>query len=754
MARRLGARASLTAAVSLGALLAARPLAAQADTIPFTPGMVIDRSVVIAPGTYRVSAPASLDSALVTVRGSGITLDLRGVVLVGADPDGPPDAGTGVALAVDGGRDVTIRGARIRGYRFAVIARGTRGLRILENELNYTWKPQLFSLPEHESLVDWLSFHHNEAGEWLRFGAAIYLDGVRGGEVAGNRAMQGMNGLLMTRTDSLVIRDNIFAFNSGLGIGLYRSSDNLIVANALDFNVRGYSHGVYRRGQDSAGLLLYEQSRGNVVAYNSVTHGGDGLFLWAGQETMDAGTGGANDNVFFENDFSFAPTNAIEATFSRNAFVANRATGSDHGLWGGYSYESAIAGNCFAGNRVGIAIEHGQDNVITANRFRGDGTAIRLWANPIEPSDWGYPKHRDTRSRGYRIEGNAFLDNRVALRAGATTHLSFVANRAEGVDTLVVTDTTTRVDADDTAVTAERPTSGGGVDPCVPSPALPEPYLHLAPALDTMALERPAPPLARRDRSAIVVDAWGPYDWRSPKLWPVDSTRAVPLRLAVLGPPGDWLVVASSGIQPVATTAGAVGDTIAVLPRSDRDEAWSLTLAYRGEAVTMPNGTTYPAGTPVRFSYGRFEPVIEWDVRWVSWSDATDPRSASEAFAARFDGEPILRQRVSRLDYMWYRPPYPDLPREQVALRAAGHVLLLPGSYLIRAISDDGVRVWIDGTLTIDAWTAHESAAAFAPLTGGRHDLTVEYYQDGGWTELRVEILPNGPRSPGSPGPH
>ena len=28
---------------------------------------------------------------------------------------------------------------------------------------------------EHESLVDWLSFHHNEKGEWLRFGAAIYL---------------------------------------------------------------------------------------------------------------------------------------------------------------------------------------------------------------------------------------------------------------------------------------------------------------------------------------------------------------------------------------------------------------------------------------------------------------------------------------------------------------------------------------------------------------------------------------------------
>jgi len=37
-------------------------------------------------------------------------------------------------------------------------------------------------------------------------------------------------------------------------------------------------------------------------------------------------------------------------------------------------------------------------------------------------------------------------------------------------------------------------------------------------------LRRPSPPFAGRDRSAIIVDEWGPYTWESPKLWPVDST--------------------------------------------------------------------------------------------------------------------------------------------------------------------------------------------------------------------------------------
>ena len=103
---------------------------------------------------------------------------------------------------------------------------------------------------------------------------------------------------MLVRSDSLRIWNNVIEFNSGVGIGLYRSSDNRILHNHASYNVRGYSDGFYRRGQDSADLLLYEQSSRNVVAYNSMTHGGDGLFLWAGQSTMDTGDGGANDNLF------------------------------------------------------------------------------------------------------------------------------------------------------------------------------------------------------------------------------------------------------------------------------------------------------------------------------------------------------------------------------------------------------------------------------------------------------------------------
>src|SRR5229473_6733649 len=346
-------------------------------------GQVITRSARVLRRTYRISG--------VVIRGDNITVDFAGATLQGTPAD--------TAIVIDGGSTIVVANAHIHGYKIGILARGTHGLALLGNDVSHNWKPRLFSLVEHESLVDWLSFHHNEKDEWLRFGAAIYLADVAGGKIVENGAVQGMNGLLMVRSNGLSIRGNNFSFNSGVGVGLYRSSYDTILHNWIDFNVRGYSHGFYSRGQDSADLLIYEQSSHNVVAHNSLTHGGDGVFLWAGQTTMDSGTGGANDNLIDGNDVSYATANGVEATFSRNTITNNRAWGNEYGVWGGYSFETKITGNDFRNNRTGVAIEHGQDNVISGNRFLQDSIAIKLWADSIQPSDWGYPKHHDTRSR-------------------------------------------------------------------------------------------------------------------------------------------------------------------------------------------------------------------------------------------------------------------------------------------------------------------------------------------------------------------
>ncbi|HJP87223.1 MAG TPA: PA14 domain-containing protein, partial [Gemmatimonadaceae bacterium] len=422
----------------------------------------------------------------------------------------------------------------------------------------------------------------------------------------------------------------------------------------------------------------------------------------------------------------------------------------EYGVWAGYSYESKFVGNDFRANRTGIAIEHGQDNLIAANSFAGDSTAINVWADSIEAADWGYPKHHDTRSRDYDINDNLFFGNRVGIRAASTMGLLVSKNQFFAVDSTAAIHDSTRYTFIRNAIRDRAPTASPRM------PRLPSEYVRMAP--------KPIPggwmptrsdtALARRPRSTIIVDDWGPYDYRSPKLWPVDSAHELPLRLRVLGPAGRWRVSDQRGIGALSKTEGRIGDTITVTPKPDSAGNWKLSLEYTGAALTSPRGEKFPKGAAYIFSYERFEPRIDWSATFYHWTDSTaDPRKAPDAFAELLKTTPLLSVRVPRLDYEGYRA-LPGLPREDFALDANGAIDLPPGEYTLRTISDDGVRVWIDGKLMINNWQPHESALDYTPLLGGHHDLRVEYYQADGWYELRVDILRGRDRSEGSPPPH
>jgi parallel beta-helix repeat protein len=494
----------------LALVLVALAMRPQAQSRPAA-GMIITQTVALPAGTYTL-ASADLAHPVITIRGSNLTVDFKDVVLRGAAAEADPDTFTGLAVLVDGGENVTIKNLHAHGYKIGVLARGVRKLHITGADLSYNWKPRLYSLVEHESLLDWMSYHHNDKDEWLESGAGIYLADSHDAEIDHTTIVQGQNGLMLARSNNARVWNNNFSFLSGLGIALYRASGNTIMHNKVDWCVRGYSHTFYNRGQDSAGILVYEQSNKNIVAFNSVTHGGDGLFLWAGQSTMDTGQGGANDNLFYDNDFSFAPTNGMEATFSRNIFYGNRVEECWHGLWGGYSFDSWVIANKFARNVEAIAIEHGQDNRITENVFDRDETAIRLWRNLTQDPNWGYPKARDTRSRDYVIAGNTFSGNTTALKITETQSVRVYTNTFDKVGTLALLAGDTRnlgIGDEITVPVRSRPTGEvtlpkpmpGGIDAKIPDPQ-------------------------RRGREAIIVDEWGPYDWKSPKLWPEGRSDA------------------------------------------------------------------------------------------------------------------------------------------------------------------------------------------------------------------------------------
>lgn len=706
------------------------------QTVPLTQGMVIDRSITVRPGTYRLSGSPDLKTPAITIRGENITVDFNSATLIGSPDAADPDQFAGVGVLIDGGSKVTVRGAKIRGYKVGILARNSPDLHLTRNDLSHNWKQRLYSGIEKESLLDWMSYHQNEKDEWLRYGAAIYLSGCDRAEIDHNTAVQGQNGLMVTASKGLKIWNNTFQFLSSLGIGLYRVSDSTIMHNRVDWCVRGYSHGFYNRGQDSAGLLMYEQSSRNTVAYNSITHGGDGLFLWAGQSTMDTGDGGSNDNLFYGNDFSHAPTNGIETTFSRNSFVNNRIEENWHGVWGGYSFDSVWFGNRFARNAEAIAIEHGQKNEISRNTFDGDDTAIRLWQNATQDPTWIYAKKRDTRSREYRISDNSFRNHKIAFDVKATENVLVEGNSFERIEKLLGDQTTAikpgpRLGPPPSLDVAEPPRMPGGIDPMIEDGA-------------------------RRGRNTIIVDEWGPYDWKSPKLWPVLDDRGAlpfprrskaaglfdgPLKLRVLGPEGAWKLTSARGAT-VVPAAGKIGDVVTVTPAGALVD-YDLAFEYVGGAVTSPRGETTPAGRPYRFRYSRFFAPISWTVQFYQYTEASDPVKQPEAFARVLAGPGVGTLKTDRLDYLSGSRPFEDgVPSDRFAFVAHGSVTLPKGDYTLQVISDDGVRVWIDDKLVLDVWDVHESRVDAVPLSGGTHKLRVQYFEAVGWAEMRLDIQP------------
>jgi len=702
--------------------------------MPLTAGMVIERSITVRPGVYRLASSADLRTPAITIRGAGITVDFNGAQLAGSADSADPDTMTGVGVLIDGGSKVTVSNAVIRGYKVGILARRSPNLHLTQNDLSYNWKQRLYSGIEKESLVDWMSYHQNEKGEWLRYGAAMYLSECDLAEVDHNTVVQGQNGLMVTTSRQLTIWNNTFQFLSAIGVGLYRVTNSTIMHNKIDWCVRGYSHGFYNRGQDSAGLLMYEQSSNNRVAFNSITHGGDGLFLWAGQSTMDTGKGGSNDNVFFRNDFSHAPANGIEATFSTNSFIQNRIEECWHGVWGGYSYKSTWASNRFANNAEAIAIEHGQQNIISENTFDHDETAIRLWQNPTQDPDWGYPKNRDTRSHGYRIDYNTFQDNKTALRLRDTSDVR-VMLREGPVEALAIM----REGETSGFEVHGNPTPGFGPGDLLTG----DPVLPMPGGMDAMIKKG-----QRRGRETIIVDEWGPYDWKSPKLWPVldQPTLKGPaygetLKLRVLGPAGEWKVKSLRGAT-AAPRIGKIPGEIVLTPKASaaRVTDYDVALEYRGAAVVSPRGTKTAAGAPYSFHYSRFFVPIDWRVKLFAYTDASDPVRQPDAFTKLLSGAALKEVTHDRLDYISGGSIEDGIPRDNFALVAEGTADLPPGDYVITLISDDGARVWVDGEEVIDAWSPHESKVDHATIRGGRKKFKVEYYEAGGFAELRFDI--------------
>jgi hypothetical protein len=65
------------------------------------------------------------------------------------------------------------------------------------------------------------------------------------------------------------------------------------------------------------------------------------------------------------------------------------------------------------------------------------------------------------------------------------------------------------------------------------------------------------------------------------------------------------------------------------------------------------------------------------------------------------------------------------------------------GRYRFRLYADDGVRLWVDDALVVEAWQDPQSAwhEAEVELGSGYHFILLEYYEAAGPAAVRLVVL-------------
>ncbi len=140
---------------------------------------------------------------------------------------------------------------------------------------------------------------------------------------------------------------------------------------------------------------------------------------------------------------------------------------------------------------------------------------------------------------------------------------------------------------------------------------------------------------------------------------------------------------------------------------------------YTPAPTATPATSATPTSTPTITPTPTSTPVIVWQALY--WNNRT------------LTGTPILARQESAVDYNWGNgsPEAQTINADSFSARWTAQISLEAGTYRFDVVSDDGVRLFIDGTKQIDGWSDHPATTYQYTLQhdGGSLSLILEYYE-------------------------
>jgi hypothetical protein len=267
--------------------------------------------------------------------------------------------------------------------------------------------------------------------------------------------------------------------------------------------------------------------------------------------------------------------------------MKNTITNCDHGVWGGYSFETDITDNIFSGNRIAIAIEHGQNINIALNSFKGDKTGIKLWSRATQPHDWKYPQLKNTESKNYYIATNNFDNNNTVYDIMGTDSIYLSGN--------------TKIN------TGQRYKLGERIHTLDSTKENEEVGLDYAIDKRLQKVKATSTPLTnfRHGLTEMRITNWGPYNFEYPLIWLTNIDSAGRYHFEVIGnEAASWRLHTISGFSIIDRLTGIFPATFTAIPTSSLDSkaaTQQIVFEYTGPDYKNIFGETKKTGS--LFSY-------------------------------------------------------------------------------------------------------------------------------------------------------
>ncbi len=187
------------------------------------------------------------------------------------------------------------------------------------------------------------------------------------------------------------------------------------------------------------------------------------------------------------------------------------------------------------------------------------------------------------------------------------------------------------------------------------------------------------------------------------------------------------------------TDHGTTADTSAAVTMA-AGQKLSLVLEYYergGGAVARLNWLTPGATTAVAIPASQLYPAaatVAGGLRGQYFANVS------------LSGTPVLT-RNEAVNFDWGSgAPGAGVSADNFSVRWTGTVLApTTGSYRFATVSDDGVRLWVNGQRLVNNWTDHgtttNTSAAIKLTAGQRYTVTMEYYERGGGAVAQLQWL-------------